>query len=333
MLVRGCHMKDMLKKSFVITVACMLITLSLLAGCKNDKEDSSNQGNISTQYGNQEQSAPDPIALKIMNPSDQTKRIIENPELPSAIATPPSAWLKQEDTSTWTTSAQAVARKFAENDYPGVVDVLYQDILNTQPTKSDHLMFYVNKLIIDTPAVYKDPSGIYRKYRDADRSGWSDEQKAAADLLVALTYEFGDNSGYFPEDIPETEDYYPLIFNLEVQGLARLKYEDIIQQYKGSKIAILASIILEQWYFMRAVPQLPLQRVVAIRDEIEQQYPNSVYLAWAQFELALRLSSENMTDESRVELDKTLALPDIVVDYDTADPDYTIHGSIESSLK
>ena len=222
------------------------------------------------------------------------------------------------DTSQWTYSAQQVAEKIRDDDIEGALNVLYEDILCTSTNKAEQLFFEASITVFEI--LFYDPEKVLELYRDADRSGWSEDEKAAADLIVALTYENGDFAGALPPEY-YTDEYGPGAVIVELNNLAGLKYEEISEKYEKSNVSVLAKIALSFWYARNGDKEVAIRNIEEIRIEIEQRYPGSVYITPAQQVLAVVY--DNFEDYARAleEYYRLLELPN-TVNHDPSDPRY-----------
>ena len=232
-----------------------------------------------------------------------------------------------EDISQLSPQAQDVYIKIKEEgDIAGALEVLYQDMLSTDPSKEDQLFFYAPKEIFDYPP------DAFMLYRDASRKGWSDDEKAAADLMIGLTYEWGS----FP-----SRDFEVTIPG--IREMARETYEEITRKYPDNKIVPLAKLALATWGNVTSMESI--EKVKAIREEIAEDYPDSVYVTKAQAILASSYSalSGDILDYSAEErkeflllaleeYKKVLELPNYVVGFSTAGVATDIHSSIRRTI-
>ena len=218
--------------------------------------------------------------------------------------------LPPERTENWTPDAQEVAQRFREDDYPGAIGVLYEDILNTDPNDSDMFFIYATQMNF----YLYDPETIFNIYEYSDRSGWTDEEKAAADILIAITECNGDFSLFQPEDIPASR--------VDI-------YEEIMQNYGHTKLLPVAKMLLASEY---VGANQPTENVIPIRDDIAREYPDSCYLAQMQCLVAGSYYNLKQFDLALQEYMKVLNLPNIITCYTSTDEFATAHDIARLSI-
>jgi len=232
---------------------------------------------------------------------------------------PSEVWkYTNRNTSQWTDTAKELAERIRDDDIEGALNVLYEDILYTNTNKAEQLFFEASITVFDI--LFYDPKKVFELYRDADRSGWPEEQRAAADLIIALTYENGDFDGALPPEY-YTDDYGPGAVIVELNDLAGLKYEEISEKYEDSDVSVLAKIALSFWYARKEDKEVAIRNIEEIRGEIEQRYPGSVYITPVQQVLAVVYYNHKDYTRALEEYYKLLELPNIV-NHDPSDPQY-----------
>lgn len=194
-------------------------------------------------------------------------------------ASPSEAWASEtRNIAAWTPTSEEVGTEMLEDDLEGALDILYQDILDTNPHKQDHFFYAVKTFNV----LFYDPKTVLELYRDADRSGWSEDEKAAADLIVALTYENGDFDDALPPEY-YTDVYGPGVVQEELFELAGKMYAEIAEKYEDGKVAVLAKIALASWLSRHnREDSTILEKINDIKDEIEHETPDSTYLTKMQ---------------------------------------------------
>ncbi len=212
---------------------------------------------------------------------------------------------------TWTPISEQAADYLRQGNLEEALNLLYQDILATDSKDEDQLIFSV--LTSEWKILFTDPALIFSLYRDADKSNLSDDEKAACDLMVALTYEVGNFNDSLPEEFSTDDDSYKAYdaLRLKLYGVAKETCKRIIDRYSGSRVAALARVILAHNYEKEEGWEGLL---TGLSKEVERNYPDSVYLAFVNLILGNRY--EGVIDGTGLEkaistYKKILALPNI----------------------
>jgi hypothetical protein len=322
------------RKAFLITrlFLATIVVLSLYINIGCGGATSGGEGNTGSLDTSDRDAWLKEYWSRIWEPSDQAKAIIQNPNPSDYIRYPSSTVFLASDPSGWEPLANELYSKFNSDDLVGALDILYRDILGTDLYKKNQWVFYIQTGSLRF--LFYDPIKVFQIYRDADRSGWSDDEKAAADLMVALTYEFGDVGDLLPQEL-YTDQYGPLEFQMEVQVMARDLYGEIAENYRNSHIAVLAQIRLALWYLLRQhITELVTGREASskiheIEEEVADNHPDSVYLARIVSILANAYEQEGniiaAIDKYRI----TLELPDFIIGHDGTTAHESAKGRID----
>jgi len=242
-----------------------------------------------------------------------------------------------ERIATWFPTSREAAERLDANDLEGALEILYRDIMETDPYKEDQ--FFFSAIGSDWETIFMDPKLVFDLYRDRDRSRWSEDEMAAADLIVALTYELGGYAGAVHEDVGEGYNTDKVRYELGL--LAEEEYAEIAERYPNSRLAILAKLALAKRYINH---EDGINKIFGIQQEIEQTYPDSIYISYSQLMLAaaydtLAYGYKTEPDKAAIEYrkalseyEKVLEFPDFLVSVSL--PEYTsAHAVAEYSIE
>jgi predicted small lipoprotein YifL len=186
-----------------------------------------------------------------------------------------------KEIATWTPTSREAAERLDANDLEGALEILFREMVETDSMQEDGFIF--SAMGPDWEILFSDPKLVFDLYRDRDRSGWPEDEKAAADLMVALTYERGEIAGAVAEDPNQGEGVNTDKVRYELQLLAVEEYQNIAYEFPNSKVAILAKLALALYY---VGGEDGAEKNSIILQEIEQSYPDSVYATRARMLLA-----------------------------------------------